>query len=549
MEAVAGGFFTSVAEALVPGFLRHATVGTIQHLVALPDPAGWSHVGQLEEEMVFLGGMLLPVTLAAGALRYLLVGVTGATYPSLPLSRCVWVTGVLVAYRWIVAETVAAVNTFTHAILELPTVGDGLARLVAVLFTGALLTGTGGVFGALLVIVGVLFAAGLFAAQVLLTLTLALLVVAGPPLIALSAIPELAHLASAWGRALLAVALVPLGWTVLFATAGALTLDATSFTGGIDGVPSQVAAAFAALITFMLAVRLPWTLLGSVKRLLAPATGGVTGGSSLPPAGAARVAQANARLRAAGVHGTLSLGRSLGLAAGALGAPAGGLAGAAGRRIRQRPPVGGGSARVGGGSPAQAAGSRRGGVRERLGRATVIVRGAPDRSREASARAMNGPGPRRPAPENPDGRPNRSATDPDQKPDRPRRTGGAKSGPPGGSRSQGPAVPARGSQPRPPGNRTLASRPAPPASSQKRQVRSEALSSEPAPVRSKPTGRPRPPVQPPSPPSRPAHPGPRRGGPSSRKPPGAGVPPGGRDPVRPSRARKPDRRPRKGRGK
>ena len=60
---------------------------------------------------------------------------------------------------------------------------------------------------------------------------LAVLIVAGPPLIALSAIPELSHLARNWAYALLAVALVPLGWTVLFATAGALCLDATSFTG------------------------------------------------------------------------------------------------------------------------------------------------------------------------------------------------------------------------------------------------------------------------------------------------------------------------------
>ena len=98
-------------------------------------------------------------------------------------------TGVLVAYRWIVEQTVAAANTLTHAILGAARGRRRLARLVSVLFGGALLTGTGGVFGALLVIVGVVFAAGLFAAQVLLTLALALLIVAGPPLIALSRDP------------------------------------------------------------------------------------------------------------------------------------------------------------------------------------------------------------------------------------------------------------------------------------------------------------------------------------------------------------------------
>ncbi len=231
VEAIANGFFGALANALVPEWLKHGTVATIQHLVALPDPAEWTHVGQLQGDMVYLGAMLLPVTLAVGTVRYWLVGLTGAAHPVGALGRCAWVTLVLVSYRWIVEQAVAATNTLTHGILGLPVVADGLQRIIGVLFGGALLGGAGGVFGAFLVIIGVLFAAGLFAAQVLLTVMLALLIVAGPPLIALSAIPELSHLARTWAHALLAIALVPLGWTVLFATAGALALDATSFTG------------------------------------------------------------------------------------------------------------------------------------------------------------------------------------------------------------------------------------------------------------------------------------------------------------------------------
>jgi hypothetical protein len=131
VEAVAGGFFQTLAEALVPSFLRHAGVATIQGLVALPDPAAWGHVGALQGQMVFLGAMLLPVTLAAGTLRWWLVGLTGQTYGAVPVARCVWVTGVLVAYRWIVEQTVTAVNTLTHAVLGLPAVGEGLGRLVS----------------------------------------------------------------------------------------------------------------------------------------------------------------------------------------------------------------------------------------------------------------------------------------------------------------------------------------------------------------------------------------------------------------------------------
>ena len=39
IQAIANGFFGALAGALVPSWLKHGTVATIQHLVALPDPA------------------------------------------------------------------------------------------------------------------------------------------------------------------------------------------------------------------------------------------------------------------------------------------------------------------------------------------------------------------------------------------------------------------------------------------------------------------------------------------------------------------------------
>ncbi len=352
IEGIAKGFFGALAHALVPSWLTHGTVATIQHLVALPDPATWTHVGQLQADMVWLGASLLPVTLAIGTVRYWLVGLTGSAHPAGALGRCVWVTFVLVAYRWFVEQAVAITNTLTHAILGFPVVASGLQRIIGVLFGGALLRGAGGVFGAFLVIVGVLFAAGLFAVQVLLTVLLALLIVAGPPLIALSAIPELSHLARTWAHALMAIMLVPLGWTVLFATAGALCLDATSFTGGAGGVPGHIAAAFAGLITFAIAVKLPLMLLGELRHLFGSALsggggGGSSGQSTMP--GAERVKAAHARLRSAAFEGVPSLGRSAGRAAGALGAPAGGPLGAARRGLA-------GAARRSGVLPGAAAG-------------------------------------------------------------------------------------------------------------------------------------------------------------------------------------------------
>jgi hypothetical protein len=407
--------------------------------------------------MTYLAVMLMPVTLAVGTLRYWFVGFTGQAHPVAAVARCSWVTSVLVAYGWIVGQTVAATNTLTHAILGFPTVGNGLQRIIGVLFGGALLAGAGGVFGAFLVIIGVLFAAGLFAAQVLLTVVLALLIVAGPPVIALSAIPELSHLARAWAHALLATALVPLGWTILFATAGALCLDATSFTGGAAGLPGHVAAAFAGLITFVLAVKLPWMLLGELRRLFATSSVSGHGRTATAPSsapGVERVRAAHSRLRGAAFEGAPSLGRSVGRAAGAMGAPAGGPLGAARRGfagaafragiVPATAAAGLAGAAVGRGKPK---GSKRAGVRQRFTRAGAILWDAPRDAKVATARsspltaraASNAGGPRLSTP--------RSGEPAQSRPGRetPARTQGRS--------DSAAAVPPRPTSPRPPANK------------------------------------------------------------------------------------------------
>jgi hypothetical protein len=406
IEALAKGFFSALAGALVPGFLKHGSVATLQHLVALPDPASWGHVGALGSDMTFLGMSLMPLTLAVSTIRYWLLGLTGGAHPVSGLARCVWATGLLVAYRWLVEQTVAATNTITHAILGFPVVADGLASIISVLFGGALLAGAGGVFGAVLVIIGVVFAAGLFAAAEALTVLLALTMSVGPPFIALSPIPELSHLARVWGHALLTIALIPIGWTALFATAGALTLDATSFTGGANGLPAHIAAAFAGLITFVIAVRLVLALFGSLWHTLTGALHGHAsspqGGGAASLAGGERIRAAHSRLRAAALAGGPSLGRSVGQAAGALGAPAGGPLGAARRRLAStatgsrisalvtstpaRARQGASAARAGRGAAVR--GSGHGGVRERLTLARGVLARAPGQARAAIRQSL-----------------------------------------------------------------------------------------------------------------------------------------------------------------
>jgi hypothetical protein len=333
VDGIVNFFFQDVARALVPDFLKNASVSTIKWLVALPDPTTWAHVGQLEGDMSYLAASLLAVSFTASIVRYLLVGLTGSGSPLQALSSTVASAGMMVAYQWAAHQAVALVNTLTDSILSFPVVGAGLQRTVGVLFGSALLVGSGGVFLAVLVIVGVVFAAVMFALKVLLLIGVAFVYVSGLLAIAVRPLPELASLSRAWGSIVLTIALVPIGWTILFAVAAALSLDATSFgsAGGAGGLSSHVAGAFAALLTFYLAVKLPFAALSHLRGSFGgpSLSAGTTGapGSGGSGGGFQRVSDAHARLRS----NTLAAGRAAGLAASALGAPAGGPLGAAGR--------------------------------------------------------------------------------------------------------------------------------------------------------------------------------------------------------------------------
>ena len=46
VEGIVNFFFADVARALVPDFLKNASVATIKWLVALPDPTTWTHVAR-----------------------------------------------------------------------------------------------------------------------------------------------------------------------------------------------------------------------------------------------------------------------------------------------------------------------------------------------------------------------------------------------------------------------------------------------------------------------------------------------------------------------
>jgi hypothetical protein len=340
---IVGKLFGALAKALMPDFLRDATVRTLQGLVALPnlsDRGQWHNVGALRSGTTAIAWALLPLPFTITALRYLVGTFTDGPHPVMAVWRTGGAAFGLVLYPWAAGQAFTFVNVLTHSLLSLPAVGNGLQRAVTVVFGAAIIAGLATPFLACLALVAIVLGTLLFGLKIAVLMIAALLYVAGPLVIALAALNETSHLYRAWLFAFIALAFIPVGWCLIFAVAGALTLDATS--GGISAqmIGKDVTAALAALLSLGIAVMWPKVLIGHALQIAAGmgiSVRGVGGGGgsrgSAPVAGRAQSAMRQLR------DGTMTAGRGVGRAMGHLGAPAGGAAGWAGRLMARSTPV------------------------------------------------------------------------------------------------------------------------------------------------------------------------------------------------------------------
>jgi hypothetical protein len=382
LNAIVNGLFGALLSALTPSFLKHADVHTLEWLVALPNVADasiWPTVGHLQQDMVWVAGAMLPTALVIAATRDTALSLGFRAHPANALLRVSGAVFWLVLYRFTVQNGVAFVNVLTHTMLSWPIVSEGLHRTVLVLFGGSILTGAGGAFLGLLGLVALVFAVCLFALKVLLLMVLAVLFVAGPLLIALTPLPAVGHLAQAWVLALVGICLIPVGWCIIFATAGAISLDVTNLGGGAH-IGSRIVGAFAALATFYIAFKWPLMALGHVRGslgILGVRPAGSGAGAVSDGALAVKAQGARARLQAS----MLAAGRGIGLAAGALGAPRGGLAGVASRQARPYLATAAATGAIAAGPPR--ARPRPTTVGGRIARAGDVLLGTPARMRAA----------------------------------------------------------------------------------------------------------------------------------------------------------------------
>ncbi len=394
LNEVVNGLFGTLLAALTPGFLKHADIHTLEWLVALPnvaDTSVWPTVGRLEANMMWVAGAILPTTLLIATIRDTALSLTFRAHPGNALLRVIGAVFWLVLYRFSFENGVAFVNVLTHTMLSWSIVAQGLHRTVLVMFGASVIAGLGGAFFGLLGLVALVLALSLFALKVLILVVTAILFVSGPLFIALTPLPTIGDLARGWLLALVSVCLIPVGWCIIFAVAGAISLDVTNLGGGAH-IGSRVIGAFAALVTFYIAWKWPLMVSGHVRNALGGLgvrPGGAPGGRGAVSNGTLAVKAQRARvgLQAAMLAG----GRGLGLAAGQLGAPRGGLVGLAGRQARPHVAAAAASGAIAVGRPSPRPRPTPG--RERVARAGDKLRETPTRMREAWRAASEAPTP------------------------------------------------------------------------------------------------------------------------------------------------------------
>lgn len=394
LNEVVNGLFGALLSALTPGFLKHADIHTLEWLVALPnvaDTSVWPTVGRLEVNMMWVAGAILPTTLIIATIRDTALSLAFRAHPGNALLRVIGAVFWLVLYRFSFENAVAFVNVLTHTMLSWSIVAQGLHRTVLVMFGASVIFGVGGAFLGVLGLVALVLAVSLFALKVLILVVTAILFVSGPLFIALTPLPTIGYLARGWLLALVGVCVIPVGWCIIFAVAGAISLDVTDLGGGAH-IGSRVIGAFAALVTFYIAWKWPLMVFGHVRNALGGLgvrPGGASGGGGAVSNGALAVKAQRARvgLQAAMLAG----GRGLGLAAGQLGAPRGGLAGLAGRQARPHVAAAAASGAIAAGPPRPRPRPTPGG--ERVARAGDELRETPTRMREAWRAAGEAPTP------------------------------------------------------------------------------------------------------------------------------------------------------------
>jgi hypothetical protein len=180
---------------------------------------------------------------------------------------------VILIWPWLFGQAIDLGNTITLAMLEAANANGHLWKTLAVYFVTAWSGGFLDLLTTAFLIATVILLVGLIVMKIILMVALAFLLVVGPIAVAFYPFEFLSRILMLFGTVFLALAMVPLGWAVLFALFTAFGASVFGFTnfihaGLIGSSMKDVFDLICSLICFYLAWKWPFLIIGRLTSII-----------------------------------------------------------------------------------------------------------------------------------------------------------------------------------------------------------------------------------------------------------------------------------------
>ena len=179
----------------------------------------------------------------------------------------------ILAWPWLFGQAIDIANIVTLALLHAANANGNLWKTLGAYFVTAWAGGFLDLLTTAFLIATALLLVGLIVMKIVLMIVLAFLLVIGPIAIAFYPFEFLSRVLMLFGSVFLAVAMVPLGWAVLFALFTAFGASVVGFgnfvhAGLIGGAMKDTFNLICSLICFYLAWKWPFLIIGRISGLV-----------------------------------------------------------------------------------------------------------------------------------------------------------------------------------------------------------------------------------------------------------------------------------------
>lgn len=179
----------------------------------------------------------------------------------------------ILAWPWLFGQAIDIANIVTLALLHAANANDNLWKTLGAYFATAWAGGFLDLLTTAFLIATALLLVGLIVMKIVLMIVLAFLLVIGPIAIAFYPFEFLSRVLMLFGSVFLALAMVPLGWAVLFALFTAFGASVVGFgnfvhAGLIGGAMKDTFDLICSLICFYLAWKWPFLIIGRISGLV-----------------------------------------------------------------------------------------------------------------------------------------------------------------------------------------------------------------------------------------------------------------------------------------